>query len=101
MPKLVHKRPAYSLHKPSNRGRVFIAGKYYYLPGEYDSAESREAYFGILRRAEKGELPDILDQQSKQPKGTPRPALLTVAELVEKYWAHVQEYYRRDGQPTG
>jgi integrase len=101
MPKLVHKRPAYALHKSSNRGRVFLLGKYFYLPGEYESAESREAYYALLRRAEKGELPVAQDQEPKQANGATKPNLLTVAELVEKYWAHVQVYYRRDGQPTG
>jgi integrase len=101
MPKLVHKRPAYSHHKPSNRGRVFIAGKYYYRPGEYESAESREAYWALIRRAENGELPDPQDQDSKRDNGATKPNVLTNAELIERYWVHVQEYYRRDGKSTG
>jgi integrase len=31
----------------------------------------------------------------------PAPALLTIAELVEKFWAHAKSYYQQDGKPTG
>ncbi len=62
MPKLVHKRPAYSHHKQSNRGRVCIGGKYHYLPGAYDSAESNAAYWALIHRLEKG---DVVDDEAK------------------------------------
>ena len=105
MPKLVHKRPAYSHHKQSNRGRVCIAGKYHYLPGAYDSAESNAAYWALIHRLEKG---GTMDDEPKdraaevgQAEGSDAPGLLTVAELVEKYDEYAKDYYRQYGEPTG
>jgi integrase len=104
MPKLVHKRPAYSHHKQSNRGRVCIGGKYHYLPGTHDSAESWAAYWALIQRVEKGELTDgspKLDSGAAQSMSSDAPRILTVAELVEKYHDYAEGYYRQHGQPTG
>ena len=27
--------------------------------------------------------------------------MLTIAELIDKFWEHAKRYYRRDGRPTG
>ncbi len=54
MPRLVHKRPAYKHHEKSNRGRVCHGGKWHYLPGEYNSAQSWEAYWRIIGELENG-----------------------------------------------
>ena len=40
--------PKYLHFKPRDKGRVCIAGKYTYLPGKFNSRESREAYQAIL-----------------------------------------------------
>ena len=101
MPKLVRKRPAYSRHAKSNRGRVCIAGKYHYLPGDYDSAESQQAYWTLIGRLERGELGTTPEPGAASSADTIAPRLLTVAELVEKYKEHVDVYYRQDGKPTG
>jgi integrase len=96
MPRLVHKAPAYTLHKPSNRARVRYGGKEYWLPGLYNSPESHRAYADLLERL-----------KDPDPPATPnRPAppalhLITVAELIERFWAHAKRYYRKGGKPTG
>jgi hypothetical protein len=94
MPRLVHKnlgRPAYGQHR--NLGRVCIAGKYHYLPGLYDSAQSRQAYWALIGRLERGEL---AVERGKAACSKPAklldsiaPQLLTAAEMVEKYKEHV------------
>jgi integrase len=64
------------------------------LTGEFNSPESRAEYKRVLA---------ILNAN-----GNPRPKKntlehlgLSVAELIERYWAHVEVYYRRvDGTPT-
>ncbi len=104
MPRLVHKRPAYLHHKQSGRGRVCVAGKYHYLPGAFDSPESREAYWKIIGGIENGQAPSSLPRIVPTPGNRPAVAssLLTVEELVEKYMEHARAYYRgRDGKPTG
>jgi integrase len=105
MPRLVNERPKYCQHKKRNRGRVCIAGKYHYLPGEYNSVESQQAYWALIGRLERGE-PITGAEMPPEPASAAAldslaPQLLTVAEMVEKYKEHVDVYYRQDGKPTG
>jgi integrase len=94
MPRLVHKLPTYTRHK-TGRARVRIHGKDHYLPGEYGSRESLKAY---------SELVDQILSGTADPQptlATAPPDVLTIAELIDKYWDHAQAYYRRDGKLTG
>jgi integrase len=99
MPRLVHKQPAYFYHKASNRARVRYRGKDHYLPGAFGSAESRKAYHELLARL----VSEEAEPGASKPTAAaaPAPSLLTIAELIEKYWEHAGLYYRRDGVPTG
>ncbi len=90
MPKLTRKPPADSLHKPSGQARVRYEGRDHYL-GAYGSRESREAYARLIAEFSRDDL-------------APAPAttFLSVAEVILKFWAHSQTYYRHpDGTPTG
>jgi integrase len=103
MPKLLYKHPEYVQHKASGRARVFYDGKYHYLPGKYGSPESREAYYGILKRLKNG-LTTITAPASAEeaPRETIAPKMLTIPELIERYWEHCENYYRGPGRvPTG
>jgi integrase len=65
------------------------------LPGPFNSKESLAEHSRVLAilKANGKPRPQI-DSQSKPPA-------LTVAELIERYWEHVQAYYRRgDGTET-
>ncbi len=102
MPRLTRRQPKYSHHPHSNRGRFCFQGKWYYLPGAYGSNQSRAAYFAALKRIEVGESPEDPQETTEQAKRTAADRnLLTIAELVERYWEHAKAYYRRDGKPTG
>ena len=101
MPRLVHKRPAYLHHKLSGRARVCVSGKYHYLPGAFDSPESRQAYWEIIGQIEKGQPLAERPRRLAQPREAMAPNLLTVEELTERYMEHAWAYYRRDGKPTG
>jgi len=80
-----------------------VGGKYHYLPGAFDSPESREAYWKIIGGIEKGQATSSLPRIMPTPENRPAvaPSLLTVEELVEKYMEYARAYYRRDGKPTG
>jgi len=81
--------PTMCLHKATNRAYVWMTGKRHYL-GRWGSPEAREAYERLLAevRANGGTLP-------------PSPGELTVMELLERFWHHAVEYYRRpDGGPS-
>lgn len=69
-------------------------GKEVYLPGLFGSKESREAYARFIA------------EQSKRPESSlvveaPCPDLLSISELVLLYSEHAENYYRKDGKPTG
>jgi integrase len=91
VPKLTRKPPAYSLHKPSGQARVRYQGRDHYL-GPYGSRESREAYARLLAEISR----DSTTPAPTQPTGP------IVADLILRYWAHAQTYYRHpDGKATG
>jgi len=89
--------PSYRFHAAS--GKAIVA---YYdrdgirrsvlLPGPYNSEESRREYRRIIGIIDSGGEP--------KPKQEKKPSL-SIAELIERYWKHVGEYYRRvDGTQT-
>jgi len=96
VPRLVHKPPAYTLHKPSGRARVRYGGKEHWLPGLYNSPESHRAYADLLESLKGLGIPPAPDQAA-----APSLHLITVAELIERFWAHAKRYYRKNGKPTG
>src|SRR5262245_39709146 len=94
MPKLVNKPPKYSRHAATGRARVRHQGREHYLPGAYGSPESLEAYSrfvaGLASPLAAGAVPE------------PSPLVLSIAELLERFWNWSKVYYRRpDGIPTG
>jgi len=72
-----------------DRAFVELSGTRYYL-GAYGSPESREKYHRLLAEwTAAGRQPAV------------RPDEITVFELVARYWAFAEEYYRRpDGRPS-
>jgi hypothetical protein len=85
------KEPTYRRQK--RRGRADLAfieinGARRY-PGEYGTPESRAKYTGAIAKYQAtGWLPP--------PDG------LTILLLVDRYWTHAKDYYRKpDGTPTG
>jgi integrase len=90
--------PSYRLHRQSGQAVVTLTDavsgrRKDHLLGNYDTAASKEEYRRVVldweargrRLGEAGREPD-----------------LTIAELIARYWRHVEEYYRHtDGTPTG
>jgi integrase len=96
MPKLVNRYPKCKLHKNSGRGRVRHEGKTYWMPGAFESPECLRGYADFIEKLKAGESPT----SGEKPKENP-PSLLTIAELIEKFWEHCQVYYRGPNGPTG
>ncbi len=95
MPRLVHKLPKYSLHKPSGQARVKYNGKTKYL-GKYGSPESKEAYAAFV-----ASIPKV-EESTTTTFADPAPgAVLLIGEIVLRYGVHAKSYYARDGVPTG
>jgi integrase len=94
MPKLTNRLPKYALHKASNQAYVKYRGRVTYF-GPYGSRESREAYARFIA---------LLGSQEpvKKPEAVlPATSDLLVGEVVVKFIAHADQYYRlADGQPT-
>jgi integrase len=67
------------------------------LPGPYGSLQSRKAYAELIDRLLNH---DSATAATEAPEATP-PNLLTIAELIQRYWDFAKTYYRRDGEPTG
>jgi integrase len=90
--------PAYRLHKQSGQAIVTLVDaatgrRRDRLLGRYGTAASKAEYKRVVLDWEANGrcLPDAAAA-----------ADLTVAELIGRYWQHVQTYYRRpDGSPTG
>src|SRR5262245_14707748 len=88
--------PAYRLHKRTGKAMVTLPDgpgrRRDVTLGEWNTPESREAYERTLNqwRAQGGHW-----TTAAPPDG------LTIAELVERFYEHVQVYYRRpDGTQT-
>ncbi len=90
--------PSYRLHRQSGQAVVTLTDgatgrRKDRLLGKYDAPASREEYKRVVLEWEANgrRLPEDA-----------RPGDLTVAELIDRYWRHVEGYYRHaDGTPTG
>jgi integrase len=82
--------PTYRKHKSTGQAVVTLNGRDYYL-GRYGSAASRAEYDRLIQEwLACGR--QLVNQASD----------LTIAELIARYWLHVETYYRHaDGTPTG
>jgi integrase len=81
--------PSYRRHKASGQAVVTLGGKDHYL-GVFDSPESRAEYDRVV-----GEWLTV----RRAPPADPRDGV-TVEQVMLPYWKYVQEYYRKEGQPT-
>lgn len=82
--------PSYRLHKKSGQAVVTIDGRDFLL-GPHDTPQSRQKYQQIISRwmANGRTLP------------APATSAVTVAQVVDAFWQHAQQYYRdKDGRPT-
>ena len=87
-----HRTPKYRRQKRKKRadlGFVELDGRRHYL-GDYGSAASKEAYHRLLAEWTAG------GRRITVPK-----TQITIAELMARFWQHVEGYYRKaDGSPT-
>ena len=81
--------PKYCLHKPSGHAYVRIRGKVVYV-GEFGTADSKREYGRLVAELAASPLP--LPQVSEK---------ITVTELVAAYWDFAQQYYCKNGVPSG
>jgi len=82
--------PPFRLHKASGRGYVHLDGQRRYL-GPHDEPATREAYARLI--AEWIARGRWAGDDSGEP--------LTVEQVLDAFWTHVQEHYRHpDGTPT-
>jgi integrase len=84
------KKPAYTLHKPSGRGRARIDGKDYYFTGPFDSPKSRAEYEALVGSW----------LWTQHGSGMANSATITIDELVLIYLEHAREHYQKNGEPT-
>jgi integrase len=95
MPRLIRALPKLRLHKASGQARVRYQDREYYL-GPYGSQEAKAAYARFIEN---------LGSIRSETKTAPQPALeanLLVGELVLKFTAFADQYYKRtNGEPTG
>ncbi len=90
MPRRTNSNPRYSRHKASGQAVVTISGKDVYL-GPWKSKVSLVAYDRVVSEwlAAGRRLPELISQ------------ILSVGELIERYWEHAKSYYRHpDGTTT-
>src|SRR5579871_5005605 len=90
--------PSYRLHRQSRQAVVTLTDgvtgqRKDFLLGKHNTAASRQEYKRVVLdwEARGRRLPDAVQVSE-----------LTVAELIARYWRHVEAYYRHaDGTPTG
>ncbi len=80
-------RYARALAKGKPRGRVWFRGRWKWLPGAYDSRDSRVAY-------------DEIVCEWKRDRETPRSIGLTVGEFALQYLEYAEQRYVKVGKPT-
>ena len=89
MPRLSNSLPKYRKHRASGQAVVTINGRDCYL-GPHGTQASKREYDRLI-----GEW---LANQRYSPQA--EAAVLTVTELLARYWKYAKGYYRKDGQPT-
>jgi hypothetical protein len=88
--------PKYRQHKASGRPIVTFSRRDVWLPGEYNSLESRRSYDWVvaLWLSNGRQLPDELPPWPSTPTITPNDsAPSTVNDLILAFWRHCQEKY--------
>ncbi len=101
MPK--HRIPSYRHHKATGQAVVVYQGHSHYL-GKFGTPESRVAYDRVLgdilaRRVSTASAP--LPPPEVTPKAAASGPPLLVGELILRYWQFANNYYVKNGRPTG
>jgi integrase len=88
MPKATSPRqPKYRKHKATGQAVVTLDGKDIYL-GKHGTASSKQRYATVIA--------EWLAGGQQLPPCVP----LTITELVDRFWQHVEKHYRKNGSPT-
>jgi integrase len=90
MPRLVHSTPKYRLHRVSGQAVVTINGKDHYL-GPWRSKASRVEFDRIISEW----LANGRCLPVRQDDGP------TITELIATYWTFAENYYVKNGRPSG
>jgi integrase len=89
MPRLTNRNPKYRRHRASGQAIVALNGTDHYL-GPYGTKASREEYDRV-----------IAEWHGNGRQAPTRGAGPVIVELIARYWAHAEVYYRKkDGMPT-
>ena len=84
--------PVYKLHSSTGLARCWVGGRWVSL-GLYGSPESKAEFARIVAELDTSPSPGAATG--------PRPAALSVDEVVLAFWKHADQHYRRpDGSPT-
>ena len=87
--------PKYCHHKATDRARVRVHGKYEFLPGKFNSRESRAAYQKVIEELSQQ---FVESQKSDRRSSDPVHGDCLVAELIVRYLQFATEYYSRSKQ---
>lgn len=98
MPKLIHRLPKYSLHKPTGQAKVRHNGRTVYL-GKFGSPESKDAYARFIANLPKQGEGAASARPAKA--ASLAEASLLVGDVVLRFYEHAKGYYARNGVPTG
>jgi integrase len=80
--------PSYTHHKGSGQALVRIGGRPVYL-GKYGTDESKQRYASLIA--------EVAATGMVRQLTTPD---ITIVELVDRFWSHVQKTYVKNGRPT-
>ncbi|MFO0871495.1 MAG: site-specific integrase [Pirellulales bacterium] len=91
MPKLLHKLPKYRRHSSRDSAFVVIEGRRTYLPGGFNSEQSKAEYRRLCAEWVARDRPT-----------TPKPsmAVITVVEVCASFWRYAEVHYVKNGVPT-
>jgi hypothetical protein len=85
---VLNRVPAYRLHKVSGNAVVTLDGRDIYL-GPHGSALSRAEYNRVIA------------EWMANGRQLPKPSeSTTIVAIIARYWPHVKQYYRKNGQET-
>jgi integrase len=83
--------PKYRRHRPSGQAVVTLAGRDHYL-GPFGAATSKTEYNRLVGEWLAAGRPSSAVESQR--------AEITVVEVIARYWAFAQGYYRKHGEPT-
>lgn len=91
MPKLSCKLPKYRRHSTRDVAFVVIAGERTYLPGKFNSDESKAEYRRLCAEWVANDRPE-----------SPKPATtdITIVELAIRFWRYATTHYVKNGLPS-